>query len=113
MESLRGRFTRVVIHHLRGSEVRTDGTYGDNVAVVVLDHGWEELLYEAKVADGVDGEGQLNIRRRSMKNGFAAADTGVVDEDGWVPDFAADALADDGYVVNRGEVNFKERDVLC
>ena len=67
---------------------------GDNHAVVALDHAGQEGLGDPVVRQRVDVKGEAHITGRGIENSLAAGDTGVVDEDGWVADLAADLVGD-------------------
>jgi hypothetical protein len=63
------------------------------VAVVSLDHGWQEFLDGEPVRDGVDLECFADLGFGLVENGLAAGDSGIVDEDGWRAMLFSDGVA--------------------
>jgi hypothetical protein len=58
--------------------------------VVLLHEGWKEFFHEQVVGDGVDVEGEADVFFGGVENGFAAGNTSVKDDDGWVAYGGAD-----------------------
>jgi hypothetical protein len=48
------------------------------------------LLSEVVVGEGIDLEGEVEILLGRVEDGLATGDAGVVDEDSWVAEGAAD-----------------------
>lgn len=61
----------------------------------------------------VDVEGEADVGLRCIKDCAAAADAGIVDEDGWVPEVGADLGGDGGDGGGGAEVDLVVVDVGC
>lgn len=99
-----GGFGRGVVDHARGGQPACETGDGDDHAMVVLDHMWEELLGEVVVGEGVDLEGQVDVLLGAVEDCAAARDTRVVDEDGGVAERGADLSGGGFDRGGRGEI---------
>ena len=90
MEGQRGGFGGRVVHHVGGGGVAALRGDGHDHAVVGCDQGGHELAREMVVREGVDFEEEAGLRLGAAEDGAAAADAGVVDEDGGRAEGGAD-----------------------
>jgi hypothetical protein len=58
--------------------------------MIALDHSRKKFLDKEIMRDGVDVEGKANILFRGIQDTFAAGDTGIVNQNGWVSNKASD-----------------------
>jgi hypothetical protein len=99
----------VVDHGGRGDVACQTGD-GDDHAVVVGDHVWQELLGEVVVREGVDLEGQVDVELCGFEDRLAAHDTRVVDQHGGVAHGGADLGGGGGDGFGGGEVALEVAD---
>ena len=90
MEGQRGGFGGRVVHHVGGGGVAALRGDGHDHAVVGGDQGGHELAREVVVREGVDFEEEAGLGFGAAEDGAAAADAGVVDEDGGCAEGGAD-----------------------
>jgi hypothetical protein len=58
--------------------------------MIVLDHGWEELLRKEVVRECVDVEREADVGFGGVEDALSFRDAGVVDQDGWVAEVCLD-----------------------
>lgn len=110
VEGNRGGLGRGVIDHVGGSRVARLRGNGDDHAVVAADHVREELARQPVVGEGVDLELEASVGLAAAEDGAAAADAGVVDQDGGLAHGGADGGGGIGDGCRRGDVAFVEAD---
>lgn len=76
--------------------------------MVVFHHGGEEFTDEVEVGDCVDGEHAFVLAGGRFEDGFTGSNAGIVEEDGWVANGAANFFADFGDLIGLGEVALEE-----
>lgn len=64
----------------------------------------EERLDDPEVGKGVDVEGEADVTGAGVEESLAAGDTGIVDDDGGVADFAANLVGDRVDALWRSEI---------
>lgn len=103
MKGQRARFGGRVVGYAGAGHEAGHAGHGHNVPLVLLDHGRQELAHRVPVAEQVDAENLLQLARRRVDDGVRGADSSVVDENGRVPNLAANRLGgivDGGWVGN-------------
>lgn len=83
--------TRVVHVGSHGGETRHTGQ-GDDMTVIVADHGGQKRLDQGEMGDGIDLEGPTDAFHAPTQDGSPRDDSGIVDEDGGVADFPLDGF---------------------
>lgn len=66
----------------------------DNVAMVMSDHCWEELLDEKKVGNRIDIKDSANLLFTLIENGSQVHDACIIDQDCGISMFRSDFLCD-------------------
>jgi hypothetical protein len=103
----RGFRAGVVDHAAEGSEAGHRGS-GDDVPVVGGDHAGDELFDHQEVGERVHFEDSADQGFRLVDDGPAAADAGVVEEDGGIAVGAADGGGEGFDAFGGGYVAFVE-----
>ena len=93
-----------IVDHVGDGEPGGEGGDGDDHAVVGRDHMREERLDDPEVGKGVDVEGEADVTGAGVEESLAAGDTGIVDDDGGVADFAANLVGDRVDALWRSEI---------
>lgn len=81
-----------VWHETWRADERCNGCNGDNVALLLLGHVWQELLDGVVVADDIELEDLLQRALSLIEDGAISRDSSVIDEDAGVAVLLADLL---------------------
>lgn len=111
MECERTGLGAAVISHLTEGDKAGHGSNSDDMAVVGLDHGGEELLNHEEVGNGVDFKGLANLGLGLVEDSSIVTDTSVVDQNSGITVIAADGLSDLGDIGGGGDVGLVEEDI--
>lgn len=90
VEGQRGDFGAGVVNDASGGDKRRSACYADDVTLFLLDHVGQEGLDGPVMRIQVYAEDLLQVFWGGLHDGFACADTGVVDDDGRVSNAALD-----------------------
>lgn len=83
------------------------------MAMVVLDHIWQELLECKRLSQKVDIHGSFDLLGRRIQDRFAVDDGCVVDQDCGFPDILADLLGDASNLLRLGYITDVAFNVHC
>ena len=84
------RFRCAVVGQTCRSEVACHAGEGEDVALLLLEHGREELLDQRPVAEQIHAEDLLEPLFRCVQDRVSRCDAGIVDQDGGRSDVFAD-----------------------
>ncbi|KAI6764205.1 hypothetical protein HG530_007994 [Fusarium avenaceum] len=93
MESEYSRLGGTIVHIRRLCGKGSLASNVDNVAVVLLDHAWEELLSKEYGSDNVDIKDSPNTSLRHVQKRVRICKASVIDENGWVPMLGSDSIS--------------------
>lgn len=101
-------FCAVVVNNRRHGNIGGHAGYGNHVAVILLDHGGQELLHGEEVGEGVDLEGAADRILGLVEDRHGVANGSIVDQDRGVAMGFADLSTDCGQVGGRRDIGFVE-----
>lgn len=110
MESHCGGLCAIVVYDRCDCHVGCHACNGHNVAVVLLDHGRQELPHRQEVGKRVDLERPANRALRLIKNRHGIANSGIVDQDRRLAMRLANLSTDRCEVLGRRDVGLVEVD---